>query len=103
MKNVFLILSIFSLFASCKSLNKSDMTNKPMNNSNINTIDYVPNEETAVKIAQAVWYSIYGNKIDHFLPYKAVLVNNVWIVNGTLHDRKGVFHILKFKKKMVRF
>lgn len=50
-----------------------------------NTIDYVPNQETAVKIAEAIWLPIYGEKVLSFKPYKAVLKDNtVWIVEGTL-------------------
>jgi hypothetical protein len=46
---------------------------------------YVPNEETAIKIAVAVWEPIYGSKkISHEKPYKAKLQNGVWFVTGSL-------------------
>lgn len=52
---------------------------------NENHIDYVPNEETAIKIAEAIWYPIYGSKIENSKPYKAHMKDNtVWIVEGTL-------------------
>jgi hypothetical protein len=46
---------------------------------------YVPNEETAIKIAVAVWEPIYGvKKIAQEKPYKAKLQNGVWLVTGSL-------------------
>jgi NTF2 fold immunity protein of polymorphic toxin system component len=46
---------------------------------------YVPDEETAIKIAIAVWSPIYGkDKIDAEKPYKAILKDGVWYVSGSL-------------------
>lgn len=46
---------------------------------------YVPNEETAIKIAVAVWEPIYGvKKIAQEKPYKAKLQNGIWSVSGSL-------------------
>lgn len=46
---------------------------------------YVPNAETAVKIAVAVWEPIYGeDQIAHEKPYTAVLLNGIWTVQGSL-------------------
>ncbi len=46
---------------------------------------YVPNEETAIKIAVAVWEPIYGvKKIAQEKPYKATLQNGIWSVRGSL-------------------
>lgn len=51
---------------------------------------YVPNAETAIKVAEAIWLPIYGDKIYNSKPFKATLRNNeVWIVEGTLHTQKG--------------
>ena len=48
---------------------------------------YVPNAETAIKIAVAVWESIYGEeRIASEKPYKATLVNGVWVVQGSLRE-----------------
>ncbi|AEV99384.1 hypothetical protein A4D02_34280 [Niastella koreensis] len=47
--------------------------------------DYVPDAETAIKVAEAVWLPIYGNRIYNEKPFIARLENNkVWIVEGTL-------------------
>ena len=46
---------------------------------------YVPDQETAIKIAVAVWTPIYGKKqIEKELPYKAILKNGIWYVSGSL-------------------
>lgn len=46
---------------------------------------YVPDATTAIKIAIAVWEPIYGQEeISQQKPYTAVLVNGIWIVEGTL-------------------
>ncbi len=50
--------------------------------------DYVPNEETAIKIAEAIWLPIYGEKVLSEKPYYAVLKNDsIWVVKGSL--KKG--------------
>ena len=46
---------------------------------------YVPDAETAIRIALAVWEPIYGRKqIDSEKPYRATLKNGVWTVEGSL-------------------
>lgn len=45
---------------------------------------YVPNEETAIAIAVAVWNPIYGKDvIAKEKPYSANLVDGVWFVSST--------------------
>jgi hypothetical protein len=46
---------------------------------------YVPDAETAIAIAVAVWNPIYGkDKIEKEKPYKATLSKGVWTVEGSL-------------------
>ena len=46
---------------------------------------YVPNANTATRIAVAVWSPIYGEKqIEGEKPFRAKLVKGVWIVEGSL-------------------
>ena len=48
---------------------------------------YVADAETAIKIAVAVWEPIYGREnIALQKPYKARLVGDVWIVEGSLPE-----------------
>jgi hypothetical protein len=46
---------------------------------------YVPNAETAIRIAVAVWEPIYGKKqIAKQKPYVVALKDGVWFVEGSL-------------------
>jgi hypothetical protein len=55
---------------------------------------FVPDEETAIKIAEAIWYPIYGDEIYDEKPFKAELKDSIWIVQGTLnYDFGGVAYI----------
>jgi len=48
---------------------------------------YVPDEQTAIAIAVAVWRSIYGEKqIEGEKPYKATLKDGIWTVTGSLPE-----------------
>ncbi|MNT94770.1 hypothetical protein D3C72_2365260 [compost metagenome] len=47
----------------------------------------VPNKETAIKIAEAIWLPIYGKKIYNEKPFTTELTSSgIWIVKGTLKD-----------------
>jgi hypothetical protein len=48
--------------------------------------DYVPDENTAIKVAEAVWFPILGNLINHEKPFTAHLNGNVWLVKGIVPD-----------------
>ena len=48
-------------------------------------VGVVPNEQTAVRIAEAVLTPIYGSQlVKAERPYKATLENDVWEVRGTM-------------------
>ncbi len=48
---------------------------------------YVPNKQTAIAIAVAVWIPIYGRAtIESEKPYQATLKNGVWSVTGSLPE-----------------
>jgi hypothetical protein len=48
---------------------------------------YVPDAETAIRIAEAVWLPIYGKKqIESERPFVAELSGDVWTVTGSLPD-----------------
>ena len=69
---------LFSVFARAQSYAPKD--------------GFVPDPKTAVKIAEAVLIPVYGEKqIQSERPFKAVLENGVWTVDGTLRcsDGKG--------------
>jgi hypothetical protein len=48
---------------------------------------YVPDKDTAIRIAVAVWEPIYGKEqIAGEKPYVATLTENVWTVRGSLPE-----------------
>ena len=53
---------------------------------------FVPDETTAMKIAEAIWLPIYGEHIKDKQPFHARLVGDVWYVEGSLpeHSLGGV-------------
>jgi len=60
---------------------------------------FVPNKTTAIKIAEAVWFPIYGESIYKKKPYKVKLENGVWIIEGTLPSAsKGGVPYIEIKK-----
>ena len=46
--------------------------------------DAVPDASTAIRIAEAVWLPIYGDRIYEKRPFVATLRGEVWLVSGTL-------------------
>ncbi len=49
----------------------------------------VPDKETAIKIAESVWYPIYGSEIYNERPFIAELEGDtVWVVQGSLPKGK---------------
>jgi hypothetical protein len=49
--------------------------------------NFVPDAETARKIAEAIWLPIYGKQIYEDTPFIAKLNrSDVWVVEGTLKD-----------------
>jgi hypothetical protein len=63
------------------------------------TINYVPDEVTAVKIAEAIWLPIYGAKIFKNRPFNARLQKGVWIVEGTSYTEKGGVPYIEIQQK----
>jgi|SRR6185437_4216965 len=65
---------------------------------------FVPNETTAIAIAEAVLKPIYGDKqVESEKPYHAKLISGVWWVGGTLTTgRVGGVAIVRISKKDAR-
>ena len=50
----------------------------------------VPNEEAAIKIAEANWLPIYGEEVLKEKPYRVELIkDSIWIVSGTTPKLKA--------------
>jgi NTF2 fold immunity protein len=53
-------------------------------------VGYVPDEATAIRIAEAVLSPVYGGKqIESERPFVATLKGDIWTVGGTLHCSNG--------------
>ncbi|MCP4180260.1 MAG: hypothetical protein GY756_21055 [bacterium] len=68
----------------------------------------VEKEETAIKVAKILLHSVYGDKIDESLPFKAKSIKDgtVWLVEGTLNYDKGGVPYIEIQKsdcKIIRF
>jgi hypothetical protein len=51
--------------------------------------DLVPDETTAVKVAEVILESRYGPNVLNQRPFKAKLSDKLWVVRGTLNCPKG--------------
>ncbi|MFC2130662.1 YbbC/YhhH family protein [Bacteroidota bacterium] len=82
MKNrVYLVIIIICTFMI------GQITLKLFSNSLDEKRDYVPDKNTAIKIAEAIWFPIYGKSIYNKKPFKAKLLKNgIWQVKGNLHS-----------------
>ena len=72
------LASLTFLFLSGRCIAQSRQSYKPKDG-------FAPNQETAIKIAEAVWIPIYGTEaINHEKPFVVSLKNGVWFVRGSL-------------------
>ncbi len=61
---------------------------------------YVPNAQTAISIAEAVWLPIYGEKVLNEKPYTATLVgDSAWVVEGKVYNGVGGAAYMEILKK----
>ena len=95
-KYIKIFIVLFMGFSLLTSFIQYDKKKKNVNN----LIDLVPNEETAIKVAEAIWLPIYGDGIYEERPFKAELDNGIWIVEGSLPSGMmgGVLYIEIQKK-----
>jgi hypothetical protein len=100
-KNATLFLITVTILASSLSDNCIIAQNNKYVIGSIPEKGFVPNKETAIKIAIAVWLPIYGKKIYNEAPYQVELIDNkIWLVQGTLPKGKlGGVAIIKIQKK----
>ncbi|HMO81071.1 MAG TPA: YbbC/YhhH family protein [Pyrinomonadaceae bacterium] len=61
--------------------------------------NFVPDAETAIRVAEAIWLPIYGESVYQKKPFKAELVNDhLWQVTGTLQTQKGGVPYIEIQK-----
>ena len=101
MRNSIFLVLVFVVLMLTNACNGIKINKKELNDNNVSTINYVPDKATAIKIAEAVWLPIYGEKIYSQKPYMVSLKDDsIWIVIGTLAENKrgGVAYIEIQKK-----
>ncbi len=78
-KSILIFLVLAAMALSIKAINRNGEEKR------LDRQDYVPDEKTAIKVAEAIWYPIFGDKIEKEKPFKALLIgDSVWYVHGTL-------------------
>lgn len=83
MKTVFFINSLFCLicFFAIISCTNNGTDHKEWKEED----GYVPDKETAIKIAEVIWFRIYGQEVNERRPFIAKLIDGeVWVIRGTL-------------------
>lgn len=64
----------------------------------------LPNEESAIKVAETILVNVYGEKVLDERPFRAKLEGDFWVISGTFHCpessgcKGGVAHIEINKK-----
>lgn len=94
MKLLFTILVLFLCTSVVSAQNSSLHNVKP-------STGYVPNQETAIRIAIAIWEPIYGREqIEKQRPFHAQLIDEVWHVEGSIKaDSLGGVAMAEISKK----
>lgn len=91
MQKKYYIAILFILLLSCNSHKIENKYSKDTN--------YIPDLETAKKIAEAVWWPIYGEDILLQKPFIGKLENEIWYIEGNTDYMKknrmigGVAHV----------
>ena len=99
-KNKFIVVFFLfvCLFAAYKYLQASNVTQN-VETGYVPKKGFVPDKETAIKIAEAIWLPIYGEGIYQRQPFEAKLKNGIWIVEGSMPpDTKGGVPYIEIRK-----
>ncbi|MCH7947882.1 MAG: YbbC/YhhH family protein [candidate division Zixibacteria bacterium] len=82
-----LLFLLITISTTCSTKKGKTFDTSEENSSVIPVDGRVPNEETAIRIAEAVWLPIYGNEIYNSKPFHAKLIgDSIWVVEGTLPE-----------------
>lgn len=103
-----ILIFVFFLFIGIKFSLAQQQTIQTIENPASQKKGIVDDEDTAIRIAEVLWFAAYGRKIYKSQPFKGRLIKNdsVWLVEGTLNaDRGGVpfIEIQRYDCKVLRF
>lgn len=94
MRRLWILLSVVFLFELYGSLGFSQTHSYVPKNG------FIPDEKTAITVAEAVLVEIYGeNQIKGEQPFSAKLEGEVWIVTGSIHTPNGGAAEIRISKK----
>ena len=101
-KKKWIILLMFTIIATFifGTLIKKPVDDRKTQLGYIPEAGFVPDKTTAIKIAEAVWFPIYGEKNFKNKPYKVKLENGIWYIEGYLPPKvKGGVPYIEIQKK----
>lgn len=78
-KKIIVITGVITIFSITDAFSQQRKKNE-----GVYIKDLVPDSTTAIKIAEAIWLPIYGEKVLREKPYNAELKDSTWLVYGTL-------------------
>ena len=88
-----ILLSVFTLNTALGQKNSTAHSDR------LYSIDVVPNKATAIKIAESLWFPVFGKSIYNCKPFVAELINNeYWEVKGSLHTDSGGVPVIRLRK-----
>lgn len=91
---IYIFISVFALFISSTVLAEN------AKHTFVPEQGYVPDAKTAIKIAEAIWLPIYGERIYKKKPFVAKLQGETWVVQGNLPSQMlGGVPIAEISKK----
>lgn len=102
MKNLIIYIGIlfFTINSSCAQIKVND---KEKSTTQKEKRDIINDAQTAIKIAEVILLSVYGEKIYESIPFKAELIKDdkVWFVRGTLNKKytMGGVPFIEIQKK----
>lgn len=86
MKKIILVLLLLLLPLACFAEQKGSEYYKDGKHYYKPANGFVPDETTAIRIAEAVWLPIYGEDIYSKKPFAAQLKDNIWFIRGSLPE-----------------
>ncbi|MBI3996184.1 MAG: YbbC/YhhH family protein [Candidatus Omnitrophica bacterium] len=83
---VMLVLGLMMLAAPAFGAEGESFYDKQGDHHFVPKVGFVPDEDTAIKIAEAIWAPIYGESLNDERPFHANLVGDIWHVEGSLPE-----------------